>query len=183
MRASLLFAALAALSGACSPVSTDLPPTMDAARVQGTYRICTLRFTPVQRALPVADVLARVMDTVPAPSITLLGGTPEFELAYTRRADGAPQHLRGDVEFGIRSVFLYPHSQTASLIPLETLLPPAHFDLVFHPAARRLTAGDEVNSYTVRRQDYARAAGVPAEGLQERIQGHITAELAEGACG
>ena len=62
------------------------------------------------------------------------------------------------------------------------LLPPAHLDLVFHPASRRLTAGSEVSAYAVRRQDYARAAGITAEGLQERIYGHITAEFAQDAC-
>jgi hypothetical protein len=174
---------LLVLAGACSPYSTDLPPALHAAQVQGTYRICMLRFTPVQRALPQADVLARVMDAVPVPTITLSGTTPEFELAYARRGETAVQRLRGDVEFGTSSVFLYPHSQTASLAALEALLPPAHLDLVFHPAARRLTAGSEVSAYWVRRQDYARAAGITAEGLQERISGHITAELAEAACG
>jgi hypothetical protein len=173
---------LLALAGACSPYSTDLPAALELAQVQGTYRICALRFAPVQRALPEADVLARVMDGVPVPTLTLLGTAPEFELAYARRGEAAVQRLRGDVELGAGSVFLYPSSQTASLAALETLLPPAHLDLVFHPATRRLTAGSEVSAYWVRRQDYARAAGITAEGLQERISGHITAELAEGSC-
>jgi hypothetical protein len=175
-------ALLLALSSACSPYATELPPTLDPADVQGTYRICVLRFVPVQRALPEADVVARVMAGVPVPTLTLSGTAPEFELAYARQGESAVQRLRGDVEFGSGSVFLYPNSQTASVVALETLLPPAHLDLVFHPASRRLTAGSEVSAYAVRRQDYARAAGITSEGLQERIYGHITAELAQDAC-
>jgi hypothetical protein len=183
-------AVLAALSmaAACDAgISDPRDDTLTAAEVQGTYLICTLRFTPVQRALPVADLLARVMEPVPgpgqpAPSISLSGASPEFDLVYVRRGDGALQQLRGDVEFGHTSVFLYPHSQTASQIALEALLPPAHLDLVFHPATRTLTAGDEVSAYYVRRQDYARAAGMSAEGLQERILGHVTAALAPDTC-
>lgn len=176
------------LAAACDSGISDLPDdTLTPADVQGTYLVCTLRFTPVQRALPAADVLARVMDVAPppgqpAPSISLSGAAPEFDLVYVRRGDGALQQLRGDVEYGRTSVFLYPHSQAASLIALEALLPPAHLDLVFHPATRTLTAGDEVSAYAVRRQDYARAAGISAEGLQERIHGHITAVLSEGSC-
>lgn len=176
------------LAAACDAgISDPLGDTLAPADVQGTYLVCTLRFTPVQRALPEADVLARVMDAAPppgqpAPSISLSGAGPEFELVYVRRGDGTLQRLRGDVEYGRASVFLYPNSQTASLIALEALLPPAHLDLAFHPATRTLTAGDEVSAYSVRRQDYARAAGISPEGLQERIRGHVTAALSEGSC-
>ncbi|HEU0299420.1 MAG TPA: hypothetical protein VFR37_08205, partial [Longimicrobium sp.] len=135
------------LAAACDDgISDPLDDTLTPAEVQGTYLVCTLQFTPVQRALPVADVLARVMETAPqpgqpAPSIALSGAGPEFDLVYVRRGDGALQQLRGDVEYGHASVFLYPHSQTASVAALESLLPPAHFDLVYHPATRTLTAG------------------------------------------
>jgi hypothetical protein len=173
---------LLALAAGCSTEIPGSPEVLTSAEVEGTYQLCVLRFTPVQGALPEADVLARVMEAAPPPAVTLSGTAPEFELAYVRRG-GEGQRLQGDVEFGAGSVFLYLHSQTASVIPLEMLLPPSHLDLVFHPAERRLTAGTEVSSYTVRRQDYARAAGISPEGLQERIRGHVTAQLAEGGCG
>ncbi|HEX8904684.1 MAG TPA: hypothetical protein VF771_07565, partial [Longimicrobiaceae bacterium] len=90
---------------------------------------------------------------------------------------------RGDVEFGGHSVFLFLTSQSPTIVQQEALLPPSHLDLVFDAGARRLTAGAEVSGYYVRRSDYARAAGISEEGLQDRILGHITAMLSEGSCG
>lgn len=175
------------LAAACGSDGVTPPDLLTPADVEGTYLLCELRFTPSQRALPAADVLAAVMIAdppapLPPPSITLSGAAPEFELVYTRRRDGAPQRLRGDVEFGTGSVFLYLHSQAPSVVPFETLLPQAHLDLVFHAASGRMTAGGEVSAYYVNRRDYAAAAGIPEEGLQERIVGHITAAAARD-CG
>lgn len=176
-----------ALPAACDAGAGTPPELLTPAEVQGIYLVCELRFTPVQRALPAADVLGSVMDPDPPagrarPSLALSGTAPEFDLVYTRAADGALQQLRGDVEFGPTSVFLYPSSQTASQVALEALLPPAHLDLVFHRAPRRLTAGSEVSAYAVRRRDYARAVGISEDGLQERLLGHVTAVFAEGSC-
>jgi hypothetical protein len=176
------------LAAACRSEGTAPPGLLAPGDVQGTYLVCELRFTPSQRALPAADVLAAVMVADPAapmlpPSITLSGVEPVFELVYIRRRDGTLQRLRGDVEFGTGSVFLYPNSQAPTLIPFEALLPQGHLDLVFHPASGQLTAGAEVSAYSVRRHDYAAAAGMVEEGLQDRIFGHITAALSRHGCG
>lgn len=176
------------LAAACRSDGPASPTVLAPADVQGTYRVCALRFTPSHPALPAADVLAAVMvddaaAPLPPPSITLSGVEPAFELVYTRRRDGAPQRLRGNVEFGAGSVFLYLHSQAPTTVPFEALLPPAHLDLVFHPASGQLTAGDEVSAYSVRRRDYAAAAGIVEEGLQDRITGHVTAALSRDGCG
>ena len=176
------------LAAACRPDAVSPDDLLTAGDVQGTYSLCELRFTPSHRALPAADVLNAVMIAdppapLPPPSITLSGVAPEFDLVYTRRRDGAAQRLDGDVEFGTGSVFLYLNSRAPTLVPFETLLPPGHLDLVFHAAAGRMTAGGEVSAYYVRRRDYAAAAGIPEEGLQERIVGHISAALARDGCG
>jgi hypothetical protein len=175
------------LAAACRFDGVGPGSLLTSADVQGTYRLCELRFTPSHQALPAADVLKAVMIAdppapLPPPSITLSGVAAEFELVYTRRRDAAPQRLRGDVEFGTGSVFLYHSSQAPTVIPFETLLPQWHLDLVFHAASGRLTAGEEVSAYYVRRRDYATAAGIPEEGLQERIVGHITAAFARDGC-
>ena len=162
--------------------------TLTPAEVQGVYRVCTLRFTPVQTALPAVDLLARVIDPAPAPpaqgaSLTLSGAAPEFELVYTHRGDNALRQVRGDMEFGTGSVFLYLTSQSPTIVQQEALLPPDHLDLVFHASPRRLTAGDEVSAYYVRTSDYTRAAGISGEGLQDRILGHVTAAFQVEGCG
>jgi hypothetical protein len=166
---------MAAVLAACDGgLGTDTPP-LTPAEVQGVYRVCTLRFTPVQTALPAVDLLTRVIDPAPAPpgqgaSLTLSGAAPEFELVYSHRGDGALRQVRGDMEFGAGSVFLYLTSQSPTIIQQEALLPPNHLDLVFHPSPRRLTAGDEVGAYYVRTSDYTRAAGISGEGLQDHIK-------------
>jgi len=173
--------ALAACSG-----DTSFATLLRPADVQGVYRICSLRFTPVQSALPSVDLLARVIDANPAPpaqgaSLTLSGVAAEFEMVYTHR-NGQLRQVRGDVEYGTGSVFLYLTSQSPTIVQEEALLPPGHLDLVFSGAPRRLTAGTEVGSYYVRRSDYTRAAGISEEGLQDRIQGHVTASFSAEAC-
>jgi len=187
MRNALIAASVLALAACGTDFSTD-GRLLTPADVQGVYRFCTLRFTPVQTALPAVDLLARVIDPAPAApaqgaSLTLSGAAPEFELVYTRRGDGALRQVRGDVEFGTGSVFLYLTSQSPTIVQQEALLPPNHLDLVFDAATRTLTAGDEVSGYYVRTSDYTRAAGISSEGLQDRILGHVTASFAAGACG
>ena len=176
------------LAAACRSDAVAPGDVLTAADVQGTYRLCELRFTPSHRALPAADVLKAVMIAdprapLPPPSITLSGVAPEFEFVYTRHRDGAARRLRGDVEFGTGSVILYVNSRAPTVVPFETLLPQGHLDLVFHAASGRMTAGEEVSAYSVRRRDYAAAAGIAEEGLQDRIVGHITAAFARDACG
>jgi len=51
---------------ACSGDSGSFPALLTPADVQGVYRVCTLRFTPVQTAIPSVDLLASVIDTDPA---------------------------------------------------------------------------------------------------------------------
>jgi hypothetical protein len=179
----LLLALLAGCSSVGNPDSERLTPD----QVQGVYRLCALRFTPVQTALPAVDVFARVVDPAPAPpgqsaSLTLSGVAPEFDLVYTRRDLGTLRQVRGDVEFGGGSVFLYLTSRSPTIIQQEALLPPNHLDLVFHSASRELTAGSEVSAYQVRRSDYTHAAGISEEGLQDRILGHVQARFSQGTC-
>ncbi|HYJ79409.1 MAG TPA: hypothetical protein VEW03_07415 [Longimicrobiaceae bacterium] len=183
----MLVLPIAVLAAACDGGGGTEPDRLTPADVAGVYQMCRLRFTPSQSALPVADVLVSVIDSTPPagkpePTLTFSGVAAEFELVYTRQSDSFLQQVRGDVEFGSGSVFLYITSQIPSNIPQEALLPSGHLDLVFNAATGRLTAGSEVGTYWVRRSDYTRAAGISPEGLQERIYGHISAEFAAGAC-
>ncbi|MDB4949550.1 MAG: hypothetical protein JWM27_2199 [Gemmatimonadetes bacterium] len=183
----LLCPAAALLAAGCGAAGATDARTLTPAEVAGDYRLCALRFTPSQGGLPAVDLLARVIDPAPPagkpdPVLHLSGTAPRFDLAYTRRADGFAQRAEGGVEFGGSSVFLYLTSDVPTSIQTESLLPQGHLDLVFHPATRRLTAGDEVSVYWVRRSDYTAASGFPAEALQDRIYGHVTASFDAGAC-
>lgn len=188
MSRAAAFAAAAVFVAACGSDGTSSGPTLTPGDVQGVYRICALRFTPVQTAIPTADLLTSVIDTSAGPgkaaaTLTLSGSAPQFEVDYTHRGDGVLRQVRGDVEFGGHSVFLFLTSQSPTIIQQEALLPPSHLDLVFDAASKRLTAGSEVSAYYVRRSDYAHAAGISEEGLQDRILGHVTAVLSASPCG
>jgi hypothetical protein len=191
MRASLVLARClplaAALAAGCGSYGIVTDRLLTPPDVQGTYSLCTLRFTPSASGLASVDLLATVIDPAPpaskpAPTLTLSGTAPEFDLTYTRRGDGFVQHAGGDVEFGGHSVFLFLNSRIPTSIQTESLLPQSHFDLVYVAATHRLTAGDEVGVYWVRRSDYTHASGVSEEGLQDRIYGHINASFSAGGC-
>ncbi|HEU0055459.1 MAG TPA: hypothetical protein VFQ39_19865 [Longimicrobium sp.] len=180
--AAVLLAALAACDGGSGFDSDPLTPQQVAA----VYQVCSLKFTPTQTALPVADLLQGVVQRTPPagkplPTLTLSPSSAQYELVYTRKSDNFLQQLRGTVEYGDNSVFLNVGAASA-IVPQELLLPPSHLDLVFSTAPKRLSAGVEVSQYSVRREDYARAAGITEEGLAQRIFGHLSAGFAEGDC-
>jgi hypothetical protein len=187
-RPPLAAAAFALAAAACSDGYASDPDRLTPADVEGVYQICTLIFTPVQAALPVADLRARIINAAPpasrpAPSVALSGTAALFDLVYTRQGTNFVQQIRGEVEFGDNSVFLRMYTGSNAVgVPAELLLPP-HLDLVFSASPRRLTAGSEVSSYFVNRADYTRAAGISEEGLQNRIQGHVTALFSAEGCG
>jgi hypothetical protein len=176
--------ACAVLLGACSGDSTGAPK-LTPSQVQGVYNVCTLRFVPSQSALPTADVLATVINTAPPapkqpPSLTLSGTATQYQLIYTRRSDNFLQQVNGDTYLSSNMVFVDLPSADASDAVRETLLPP-QLPLVYDAAARRLSV-QSGNVYTVRRADYARAAGITEEGLQDHISGQLTASFSAGPC-
>ena len=153
--------------------------------VQGVYSVCSLRFTPSQSAFPVADLLATVVNPSPPapkqpPSLTLSGQAYAYQLVYTRRSDNFLQLLDGDVELRESAVAVDFPDEDDSEVVRELLLPP---ELAFNFAdnPRRLSSAGSL-TYSVRRSDYARAAGISEEGLQERISGHLDATFTTGAC-
>lgn len=155
--------------------------------VAGTYTICALRFTPSQTALPVADLMTAVIDPSPpagklAPSLTLAPDADRFQLAYTRRSNGFTQLLTNEVDYGRRSATLELASEEGTTVQRELLLPEGALELDYDEATRRFEAPAGVPGHYVRRSDYARAAGITEEGLQERIFGRLTGTFARGSC-
>lgn len=180
----LLPASLLALA-ACDGGNTFDPDRLTSAQVDALYEICDLRFVPVQTALPTADVRQSVMNlnppaTRPRPSLSL--SSRSYDLTYTRRSDNFLQQLRGSYDLGRQDVALRIYSgETPSAIAAELLLPQV-LPLRFTDSPRRLTADGGGFPYTVRRADYARAAGITENGLQERIEGRMIASLAAPTC-
>jgi hypothetical protein len=152
--------------------------------VAGTYDVCRLRFRPENVAFPAADLLHTVMDTTPAagrpdPTIALSAGLAEYDLVYTRQSDGFLQQLRGSTTLGSATVTPRFYQDEAGAVAAEALLP-ATLRLNFHDTPRRLT--DTTSLYSVRRADYARAAGIAETGLQDRVSGRLEASLQVGGC-
>lgn len=182
LAAAALLVPAAACDGDGGGTSVD---RLTPREVAGVYQVCTLRFTPSQAALPVADLLQRIIDPTPPagklpPTVTLSGSVPQYQLVYTRTSDAFSQDQRGSVSFGERTVNLSLGSETGSEIVREALLP-SNLQLTFNAGAGTLTTTG-TSLYSVRRADYARAAGITQEGLQERINGKLTATLQEGGC-
>lgn len=175
--------ALAALA-ACGGDGTGTQ-RLTPGQVQGVYSVCTLRFTPTQTAFPTANLLATVVNPTPPapkqpPSLTLSGQANAYQLIYTRRSDNFLQQLNGGVDLRQSEVVADFPDEGASEVVRELLLPSA-LAFTFADGPKRLTSAGSL-TYSVRRSDYARAAGISEEGLQERISGHLDATFTTGAC-
>jgi len=182
--ARVLPAALLVLA-ACDGGNSFDPDRLTADQVDGLYEICDLRFVPTQAAFPTADLRQGVMNlnppaTRPRPSLSLSNGS--FDLTYTRKSDNFLQQLRATYSLAPEDVVLRVYTgETPSALAAELLLPQS-VPLRFADSPRRLTAGGNGFVYTVRRADYARAAGITENGLSERIEGRLVASLASPAC-
>jgi hypothetical protein len=187
MKQALSLSALlsVALLSACDGDGGTRSSRLDPAEVAGVYQVCDLAFTPSNAILPAAQLLRTVVDTMPPagrPKPTLaVAANGTYDLVYTRRGDNFLQQQRGSVNFGQEFIML---ALPTGVIPSELLLP-RELSLRFSSAgSKRLTAAAGDNfAYPVARADYARAAGVSEEGLQNTINGSLRASLSTGTCG
>ena len=174
----------AAVLPACNGDGTG-SPSLTPGQVQGVYSVCSLKFAPTQTAFPVADLLATVVNPTPPapkqpPSLTLSGQANAYQLIYTRRSDNFLQQLNGSVDLGQSEVAVDFPDESQSEAVRELLLP-SSLEFTFADGPRRLTSAGSL-TYSVRRSDYARAAGISEEGLQERISGQLNATFTTGTC-
>lgn len=187
MKQALSLSALlaAALLSACDGGGGTGGSRLNPADVAGVYQVCDLAFTPANAILPTAQLLRTVVDTTPSagrPEPTLaVASNGTYDLVYTRQSDNFLQQLRGTVDYGQEFIVL---DLPTGLIPAELLLPRG-LSLRFSEAGgKRLTAAAGDNfAYAVARADYARAAGVSEEGLQNTINGTLRASLSASGCG
>jgi hypothetical protein len=181
LRAGALAAALP-LIAACDGGGGSGPDRLTPADVAGVYNLCSLKFTPTNTILPVADLTAAVIDTTPPAgrpeaTISLANGT--YDLVYTRGSDAFLRQLQGNVSYGTSSVTLsVPEAGAVA----EELLLPRPLTLSFIDGPQRSLSAQTQFTYQVERQDYARATGSSEAGLAATINGSLTALFSSAPC-
>lgn len=179
LRAGLLAAALPLLA-ACGGDGSG-PDRLAADEVAGVYNLCVLRFTPSNSILPAADLMATVVDTTPPPgrpeaTVSLANGA--YDLVYTR-FDTFLQQMRGSVSYGATTVTL---NAPSSSVVVQELLLARPLTLAFEAGTSR-TLSLQSSSYSVARNDYARAIGSNGEGLAQSITGTLSISFSTAPCG
>ena len=173
----LLLLPLFALLTACGDGTG--PELLGPEDTSGVYQICALNFTPTQTALPQANVLANAINSTPPagalpPTLRLSTEAPEYQIAYTLK-NNFTRLSQGTTRFGANTVTLELATGSAPIVVNELLLP-NRLELNFQPTPKTLTV-ENTGPFPVRRADYARIAGISEEGLQDTIQGTLTARF------
>jgi hypothetical protein len=180
LRAAMV-AALPLMAAACNDGGSG-PDRLSAAEVAGVYNLCVLRFAPTNNILPVADLMTAVVDTTPPagrPEATVSVANGVYDLVYTRTGDAFLRQLQGSVTYGSTSITLQTPAE--SDITAELLLA-RPLTLTFISGTTRGLAAQTSFSYTVARDDYARAIGSNGQGLAQTIAGTMTLSLSTGSC-
>jgi len=175
---------LAIVVAACKGGGTDVP-TLTPEQVGGVYSVCSLRFIPEQGALPAANLLQTVINTNPPapkqpPSLTLSSTEPRYQIVYTRKSDNFLQTVTGDEHLYVNQLALDLPNENQSEVVRELLLP-TQLWLGFAENPKHLVTANSL-VYSVRRADYARAAGITENGLADQISGTLSASFTTGAC-
>lgn len=172
-----------ALLAACDGDGGTGSDTLTPEEVAGVYELCTLRFQPSNTALPAADLLTSVVDTTPPagrPQATIaLAANGTYDLAYTSQQTAFLEQIRGTIGYRDDQITLsFPsgNENAAALLMPRTLL------LNYNAAQRTLTGDASGFPYPVARADYANAAGISQEGLQNSINGTATVVFALNGC-
>lgn len=172
------FALLAACDGGGGGTGSD---PLRPQEVAGVYSLCTLRFQPLQTALPAANLLTTVVDTAPPPgrpeATIALAPNGTYDLAYTARQTSFLEQFRGSITYRENAIVLNVPLQTQASI----LLLPRSLVLGYNAGNKRLTS-DGNAPHAVTRSEYARAAGISEEGLQNTINGTTSAVFSAGTC-
>jgi hypothetical protein len=179
-RTALLAAALP-LFAACDGGGSG-PDRLDPSEVAGVYNLCSVRFTPSNSILPVADLMQTVVDTTPPagrPEATVSVATGVFDLVYTHQGDAFLRQLQGSVSYGSTAITLNLPDQH---VVTQELLLPTPLTLTFVGGASPSLAAQTSFSYSVARADYARATGSSESGLAATIAGALSITLSAAPC-
>lgn len=176
-RRYLSLLALVPLVAACGD-STG-PAGLKPADVAGLYRICAIEFVPENPTQPRLDVLTTVFETtnveVQKPRIAL-DANGRSTLMFTKKGEFGPRLIEGAFDLnGDRVTVRIPATASPS-----TYLLPEILQLTYQEEIPELSA--EAGVYSVKRDDYARLAGIPAAGLAEQIPGRLSVRAQSLPC-
>lgn len=183
MRRTFVILPALALLAACDGGNGTGSDPLTPQQVAGVYNLCTLRFQPSNAALPAADLLRTVVDTTPPagrPEATIaLAENGTYDLAYTAQQSAFLQQIRGSIGYREDHITLsFPQSNENA----AALLLPRSLLLNFSASPRQLSGDASGSPYPVARFDYASAAGISEEGLQNTINGTLAVTFTQGAC-
>lgn len=183
MRSTFVIVPALALLAACDGDGGTGSDPLTPQEVAGVYELCTLRFQPSNGALPAANLLTSVIDTTPPanrpePSIALAAnGT--YDLAYTDQQTQFLEQIRGSIGYREDQITLsFPSSDPNA----AALLMPRSLLLNYDAAGHQFTGDASGFPYPVTRADYAAAAGISQEGLQNSINGTVQVTFALDGC-
>lgn len=180
LRAGLFVAALPL--AACDGGSGSGPDRLSPDEVAGVYNLCELRFAPANNVLPVANLMTSVVDTTPPagrPEATVSIANGVYDLVYTRGSDAFLRQLQGSVSYGATSVTL---STPEENVVVKELLLARPLTLTFAGGNPRILAAQTAFTYSVDREDYARAIGSSGQGLASTISGSMVIGMSTGPC-
>lgn len=183
MRSTLVILPALALLAACDGDGGTGSDPLTPQEVAGVYELCTLRFQPSNGALPAANLLTSVIDTTPPagrPEPTIaLAANATYDLVYTDLGSQFLEQIRGSIAYREDQITL---SFPASDPNAAALLMPRSLLLNYDASAHRLSGDASGFAYPVARADYAAAAGISEEGLQNTINGTVAVTFALGGC-
>lgn len=183
MRSTLVILPALALLAACDGGGGTRSDPLTPQEVAGVYELCTLRFQPSNGALPAANLLTSVIDTTPPagrPEPTIaLAGNATYDLAYTDQQSQFLEQIRGSIGYREDQITLsFPTNDPNA----AALLMPRSLLLNYDAGTKRLSGDASGFPYPVTRADYAAAAGISQEGLQNSINGTVSITFALDGC-
>lgn len=158
--------------------------SLSPQEVGGSYRICSLTFTPDGGFLPTVDIRGAVMETdpqdgLPEPFLRLSATSTVFQLEYTPIGDFVRAGFEGSYETGAASVQI-PFANAADA--MHDLLLPSMLELHFADAPRTLVISEFHAAHFVPRAHYSRLSGVSQTNLPNSIRGALEGHFQVGGC-
>jgi hypothetical protein len=152
--------------------------------VGGSYRICSLAFTPDGGFLPAVDIRAAAMDLTPGdglpePYLRLSSTGTVYQLEYTPLGDFIRDGFDGSYETR-RTAVMLPFPSPAQA--MNKLLLPSPLELSFTESPRSLDISSFHASHFVPRAQYVAMTGMDPTNLPLSIRGALSGHFRVGGC-